>query len=172
MLAVASDRFPRTGAIAISIMGGIGMMSAGLVGAPGLGYFKDKYSAEALAETNKPLFEANQSEKPSRFMRVFEATAIKASSLGDVNKKLDDARKKEAETGNADPKAALAALSPDDRAIFDASIEGDRRTLVTDSLIPATMAVIYLLLMLYFKAVGGYRPLRLEEAQAASTAES
>jgi len=28
MLAVASDRFPRTGAIAISIMGGIGMMSA------------------------------------------------------------------------------------------------------------------------------------------------
>src|SRR6185503_15329211 len=41
MLAVTSDRFPRTGAIAISIMGGIGMMSAGLVGSPGLGYFKD-----------------------------------------------------------------------------------------------------------------------------------
>ena len=33
MLAVASDRFPRTGAIAISIMGGIGMLSAGLIGA-------------------------------------------------------------------------------------------------------------------------------------------
>lgn len=33
MLAVASDRFPRTGAVAISIMGGIGMMSAGLIGA-------------------------------------------------------------------------------------------------------------------------------------------
>lgn len=34
MLAVASDRFPRTGAIAMSIMGGIGMMSAGLIGGP------------------------------------------------------------------------------------------------------------------------------------------
>lgn len=172
MLAVASDRFPRTGAIAISIMGGIGMMSAGLVGAPGLGFLKDKYSAEALAETNKPLFDANKSEKPSRFMNVFETTAISASSLGNVNKKLEDSRKKEAEAGNADPKAALGTLSQDERAIFDASIEGDRRTLVTDSLIPATMAAIYLLLMLYFKAVGGYRPLRLEEAQAASTAES
>src|SRR5262249_38729414 len=32
MLAVTSDRFPRTGAVAISIMGGIGMMSAGLIG--------------------------------------------------------------------------------------------------------------------------------------------
>jgi MFS family permease len=37
MLAVTSDRFPRTGAVAISIMGGIGMMSAGLIGTPGLG---------------------------------------------------------------------------------------------------------------------------------------
>ena len=36
MLAVASDRFPRTGAVAISIMGGIGMMSAGLIGLSGL----------------------------------------------------------------------------------------------------------------------------------------
>ena len=32
MLAVVGDRFPRTGAIAMSIMGGIGMMSAGLPG--------------------------------------------------------------------------------------------------------------------------------------------
>ena len=46
MLAVASDRFPRTGAVAISIMGGIGMMSAGLIGSPGLGYFKDRYAGE------------------------------------------------------------------------------------------------------------------------------
>ena len=38
MLAVVGDRFPRTGAVAISIMGGIGMMSAGLIGGPGLGY--------------------------------------------------------------------------------------------------------------------------------------
>ena len=34
MLAVVGDRFPRTGAVAISIMGGIGMMSAGLIGGP------------------------------------------------------------------------------------------------------------------------------------------
>src|SRR5262245_64828076 len=52
MLAVASDRFPRTGAVAISIMGGIGMMSAGLIGAPGLGYFKDKYAGESLQKTS------------------------------------------------------------------------------------------------------------------------
>ncbi|HVJ87800.1 MAG TPA: MFS transporter [Caulifigura sp.] len=169
MLAVASDRFPRTGAIAISIMGGIGMMSAGLVGAPGLGFLKDKYSAEALNEKNPALFEANKAEKPSQFMQAFETTAISATSLGNVNKKLEDARK--ADPNNADPKAALSALSTDERAIFDAGIEGDRRTLVTDSLIPATMAAIYLLLMVYFKVIGGYRPLQLHETEL-GTAES
>ena len=49
MLAVASDRFPRTGAIAISIMGGIAMLSAGLIGGPGLGYANDRFSGQALA---------------------------------------------------------------------------------------------------------------------------
>ncbi|MFM9000461.1 MAG: MFS transporter, partial [Opitutia bacterium] len=38
MLAVVGDRFPRSGAVAMSIMGGIGMLSAGLIGGPGLGY--------------------------------------------------------------------------------------------------------------------------------------
>jgi hypothetical protein len=162
MLAVASDRFPRTGAIAISIMGGIGMMSAGLVGAPGLGYLKDRYSAEALTEKNSALFEANKAEKPSSFMGGFKATAISAKSLGDVNKKLEDFRAEAAKAGNLDPKAAVASLSADEKQLFDAGIEGDRRTLVTDSLIPATMAVVYLLLLLYFKAIGGYKPLHLE----------
>jgi len=37
MLAVVGDRFPRSGAVAMSIMGGIGMLSAGLIGGPGLG---------------------------------------------------------------------------------------------------------------------------------------
>ena len=42
-------------------------------------------------------------------------------------------------------------------------IVGDRQTLVVDSVIPAIMAVIYLLVLLYFKAIGGYRALRIEE---------
>ncbi|HAV61280.1 MAG TPA: hypothetical protein DCY13_02830, partial [Verrucomicrobiales bacterium] len=57
MLAVVGDRFPRTGAIAMSIMGGIGMMSAGLLGGPGLGYAKDRFTAETLSTTEPALYE-------------------------------------------------------------------------------------------------------------------
>jgi hypothetical protein len=38
---------------------------------------------------------------------------------------------------------------------------GDRRTLVADSFIPGIMALIYLALLLYFKAIGGYRAVHI-----------
>jgi hypothetical protein len=52
-------------------------------------------------------------------------------------------------------------LSQEQRTILNASIEGDRQTLRVDAIIPATMAVIYLLLLLYFKSIGGYRTVHI-----------
>ena len=56
MLAVVGDRFPSTGAVAMSLMGGIGMMSAGLIGGPGLGYAKDRFAAEVLEQKDAALY--------------------------------------------------------------------------------------------------------------------
>ena len=50
----------------------------------------------------------------------------------------------------------------DQQTVGDASIVGDRETLKADSFIPAAMATIYLLLFLYFKAIGGYKPIRID----------
>jgi MFS family permease len=157
MLAVASDRFPRTGAVAISIMGGIGMMSAGLLGSPGLGYSKDRFAGEALQAKSGAIFEEYKADKSSRFLFLPEATGI---DLG----KIDQIQKIPVEQRSDDQKAVLAA-----------SIEGDRQTLRADSLIPATMAVIYLMLLIYFKAIGGYKPVKIDEIHSGTdlgTAES
>jgi hypothetical protein len=54
--------------------------------------------------------------------------------------------------------------TPAQVTVVQADQQGDRRTLKADSFIPLTMAVIYLLLLIYFKAIGGYRPLTVEEA--------
>src|SRR5205085_1587819 len=48
MLAVASEQFPRGGAITIGAMGGVGMLSAGLLGGPGIGFQQDHYASESL----------------------------------------------------------------------------------------------------------------------------
>lgn len=167
MLAVASDRFPRTGAIAISIMGGIGMMSAGLIGSPGLGYFKDRYSGESLKEVNAALFESSKAEKPSQFLVFPAAYGIDGKKLGDAQAKLNKLR----DEGDSS-ETALKKLSDDDRALIQASIEGDRKTLKADSCIPATMAAIYLILLIYFKSIGGYKPVVIESGTSLGTAES
>jgi hypothetical protein len=143
MLAVVGDRFPRTGAIAMSIMGGIGMMSAGLLGGPGLGYAKDRYTGEHLQQTSPELFEAYKAPSTSKFLFLKEVHGLDGT-------KLSEAQKAETKT-------------PEQKTVVEGSIVGDRKTLKADSLIPAAMAAIYLLLFLYFKAIGGYRPVHIAE---------
>jgi MFS family permease len=168
MLAVASDRFPRTGAVAISIMGGIGMMSAGLLGTPGLGYAKDRFAGEALREEKSALFEEYKADTPSKFLFFAPSTGLDGKKLGAIQEKLKQIREELEKEGNKDPQAALERLTPDERAVFAASIEGDRRTLVADAAIPAAMAVIYLLLLLYFAAIGGYKAIHIEGEDVAA----
>ncbi len=143
MLAVASDRVPRTGAVAISIMGGIGMLSAGLIGGPGLGFGKDKFAAEALQASNPAVYAEVKAKEPSKFLGIWEATPIDG-------KKLAEAKEAKEKT-------------PAHKAIIAADQAGDRATLKADSYIPAIMAAIYLAMLLYFKTIGGYRVLKIED---------
>ena len=43
---------------------------------------------------------------------------------------------------------------------------GSRKTLKADAFIPGTMAVIYVLIMLYFKGRGGYKPVSIDEQES------
>ncbi len=148
MLAVVGDRFPRTGAVAMSIMGGIGMLSVGQLGGPGLGYGKDRFTTEHLTENGQSaVLEANKSEKPSKWLGFKEVTALDG-------KKIAEAKEvKEAER------------TPEQKAMVAAEIAGSRKTLRYDALLPCGMGLIYLLLLFYFKSIGGYRPLTVDEAK-------
>ena len=150
MLAVVGDRFPRTGAVAMSIMGGIGMMSAGLLGGPGLGYAKDRFTAEHLQATSPAIYEQYKAPTPSRFLFLEEVHGLDGT-------KLSEAQKAEVKT-------------PEQKTVAEASIIGDRETLKADSYIPAVMAAVYLLLFLYFKTIGGYKTVHIESRPAAAPA--
>lgn len=161
MLAVVGDRFPRTGAVAMSIMGGLGMMSAGLIGSPGLGYAKDRFASAELEAQNPAVYAEYKVAEPEGWLIFGEVAAIDGKKLGDVQAALETARNELAAEGIKDPQAALDKLTPDQLAVYRASITGDRKTLRADSLIPATMALIYLLLLIYFKSIGGYKPVHI-----------
>jgi MFS family permease len=163
MLAVTSDRFPRTGAVAISIMGGIGMLSAGVIGGPGLGYAKDRFAGEELARENPAAYQEYRSATPSKFMFFSEATGLDGKKFGAMSDKLAGARESANRSG-ASPLSAYVALTPTEKAMHDASIAGDRRTLRADAVIPVIMAAVYLLLLIYFKTIGGYKVLHIQNA--------
>jgi MFS family permease len=146
MLAVVGDRFPRSGAVAMSIMGGVGMLSAGLLGGPGLGYSKDRYASEALKAENVAVYESAKAATESKFLFLDGIFAIDGKKL------------EEAKTAVKEDKA-----SEEQKAIVKANQAGDRATLKADSFIPMTMAVIYLCLLIFFKSIGGYRTVKLDE---------
>jgi hypothetical protein len=52
--------------------------------------------------------------------------------------------------------------SPDQQTVVSADQQGDRNTLKADAYIPAVMALIYLILLVYFKSIGGYKPLSMD----------
>jgi MFS family permease len=154
MLAVASDRFPRTGAVAISIMGGIGMMSAGLLGSPGLGYAKDRYAGDELNKANPALYAQYKAERPSKFLVFEEIYGLDGAKLGKVKE------------------VPAAQRNPEQQTVTTSDMRGDRRTLVADSFIPATMALIYLCIVLYFKTIGGYKTVHIKPEEIAGGVEA
>lgn len=163
MLAVASDRFPRTGAVAISMMGGIGMLSAGIVGGPGLGYAKDRFAGEELLRADAAVHAKFVADTPSQWLVFAPVKGIDGKKRSEVEKRLADLRTELAAQGVTDASAAIEKLGDEDRKVVLASMNADRATLRVDSLIPATMAVIFLLLALWFRAQGGYRALRIAD---------
>ena len=131
----------------MSIMGGIGMMSAGLLGGPGLGYAKDRYTVEHLQENSPAIYEANKAEQASSFLFLNPVAGLDGTKLSEAQ--------------------AAEEKTPDQKALAEASIVGDRKTLKADAYIPAAMAAIYLLLLLYFKMTGGYKPVSISPEKAA-----
>jgi hypothetical protein len=162
MLGITSDRFPRTGAIAISIMSGIGMISAGLIGTPGLGYAKDRFAGEAL-QADAAIYAEYRAQQPSQFLLFRSAYGLDGHKLGQVQAHVvADARAQSERPDEASPKALFTGLSAPERAVYSASVTGDRKTLWVDAFIPAAMAAFYLLLLIYFKLIGGYRVVHIQ----------
>ena len=148
MLGVVSDRFPKGGAITIGAMGGIGMLSAGLLGGPGIGYKQDRFAAEYLQDKSQPTYEAYKAATPSKFLFFKEVTG------------LDGAKK--AAVLDADATKLTPAQAKDKPLLVDANLFGGRMALKWTSAVPATMAVAYLLILLYFKSKGGYKAVHIE----------
>lgn len=181
MLGVIGERFPRGGALAMGFSGGIGMLAAGYLGGPGIGYTYDTHAKNYFVKNNDvSTYDRVKSESEKGFLFFPKVQGIDGQKM-DVIRDVDPA------TNKPYPGYTLfhdLKLKPDDKdlhqldrwfttieaphvdvdrpIITDANIYGGRQALQITALVPTTMAVCFLILVIYFAAAGGYKPLHLE----------
>jgi len=172
MLAVVSEQFPKGGAITIGAAGGVGMLSAGLLGGPGIGFLQDQNASQHLQAANQAVYERYKSPKENEFlwMKTAGLDGAKVGVLADGGKEAERALAL-LEKENAKPEAvaaqrtlvdwwtgsARATADSDKQLVEAAGLFGGRRALILTALVPATMFVCYSLLLAWFRARGGYQ---------------
>ena len=205
MLGVISEQFPRGGALALGISGGIGMLSAGILGGPGIGYKQDYFTVEKLQETgHEPTYERYKAPDASRFPVISPVVNTVAgkdvlppiagldnAKVGTLQDYSGLAKKAEEENTAIDITETklekdFLLLTGENRvtpqftdlrtwwqtvgepnavedapAITEAQLYGGKTALLYTAAVPAAMAIGYLLLLVYFAARGGYKPVEI-----------
>lgn len=177
MLAVVSERFPNGGAVAIGILGGVGMLSAGLVGGPAIGFKQDHYASQNLQEKAPEAYGRYKSGNENSFAG-FKTVGLDGAKVGVLEdggmelNRADEMLKQQSKT-DANHTAlmnwwdgAKATADADKVAVKDAGLHGGRMALKLTSLVPVLMVLIYLGLLIYFKSIGGYKALEITGEQA------
>ncbi len=177
MLGVVGERFPKGGAITMGVMGGVGMLSAGLLGGPGIGYKQDYFASEKIKTESVESYDRYKSDHANSFL-IFKPIqgldGSKVAVLKDNGELLNsDIEKWEQSGKDLSSSANLSALSEwwssaknhvdvDRGPVNEAGFYGAGRALVITALVPAAMAFGYLFLILYFRKQGGYQQVEIE----------
>jgi hypothetical protein len=144
MLGVVSERFPKGGAITIGAVGGIGMLSAGLLGGPGIGYKQDYFASNELKSRAPAVYEEYKSPTKNRFLVFPEIQGLDGTKVAGIRAKPPE------------------QLSANEKQVHEADLYGGRTALKVTAAVPATMALLYIVLILYFKSKGGYKQVHIE----------
>lgn len=143
-LAVVADQAPKGGALTINLVAGVGMLAVGIIGNPFMGAMQDYEVNERLAI-----------EAPDLHSRVMEP---RRSIFGDY------------QGLNA---GLVEQLSPSEREVVDAVVsQSQKDALRVIAVLPIIMFVVYVSLILYFRAKGGYRPVEMVEEEKVGAATS
>lgn len=150
MLGVVGEQFPKGGALTMGTIGGIGMLSAGLLGGPGIGYKQDVYASQYLKDKAPSAYERYASSSQNSFLIFPPVSGLDGKKVATLQERIAE-------------KAPLTPVEEQDRGpVLEAGIYGGRMALKWTAAVPAAMAIGYLILLLYFRACGGYRAVHLQ----------
>lgn len=161
MLGVVGERFPKGGAVTMGILGGVGMLSAGLLGGPGIGYKQDYFASKKIQIESADTYDRYKADNQNSFLFLEPIKGLDGSKVAilksDGDQLASDIARWES-TGNElennenlsshnqwwnlAKKYANEDLDPVEQAGF----YGAGRALVVTALLPVVMAIGYLVL--------------------------
>jgi MFS family permease len=139
MLGVVAERFPKGVALTLNAIAGLGMLSAGVIGAVFLGLSQDRAADNEILQYD---LEHNTA------LHSTYVTDARFSVLGPYMA--------------VDRDALAAAPAEDVRVIEQIQEDAKKTALATVAILPFLMMVSYILLILYFRSKGGYTVVKLD----------
>jgi hypothetical protein len=167
MLAVAGERWPQCGSVAMGALGAAGMITVGQIGGARIGTQQGYHMSQNLEQSAPETF-ARYASNDTTSNLGYEFKPIIAERLGAVNS-IHVAE--DGSINSTDPIANAGLIDEADKAVLvdnaavdvpavqDSYLVGGRQALIDTAQIPAGMAIGFLILLGYYKAIGGYKVL-------------
>ena len=179
MLGVAGERYPQCGSVAMGALGAAGMLTVGLMGGERIGTQQGHAMSEDLKASAPSTFARYASADPVKAWgyeyqpiipeRLNAANSIEIAADGSA---VDTSPIADSEIiQDEDKQLLIDNVAEDVPAVKASNIAGGRQALRLTAYVPAAMAVGYLILLVYFRAIGGYRVITLSEAMGKAEAE-
>ncbi|OVE76772.1 hypothetical protein BVX97_00555 [bacterium E08(2017)] len=152
VLGFTSEQYPKGGALTLNTVSAIGLLTVGIFGFPFLGAVQDSHNAKVIMKSHPALIETIQAEKRTTETKGQQEPIVQKKVLFGVPY-----------TGiNSDAVMSQPEFPAEAKDALQAELDQTgRKTLRTASSLPITMAVGFLLILLWFKSHGGYKPVVL-----------
>ncbi|MBN2103462.1 MFS transporter [bacterium] len=134
MLGIVAERFPKGGAVTLNSISGIGMLGVGILGAPLLGLIQDKHTDHQLMNKNSVVYKQVVTQEKQSIYGHYRAV---------------------------DPEE-VQTLDKKEQTLVETVVNQSKRYAMTVvAIVPLIMAVSFLILIFWFRKLGGYKPVEL-----------
>lgn len=134
-LGVVAEQFPKGGALTLNAVAGVGMLAAGIVGGPFLGYFQDTQVEKEIVAYDS----ANSTQLKDTYV-IMKKKGVFGKYMSLDHQKVE------------------AAPENDKQPIHQIQGNAKKGALKTVAIFPVIMLLCYIGLILYFRSRGGYKP--------------
>jgi hypothetical protein len=152
VLGFVAEQFPKGGAMTLNTVSAMGLLTVGIFGFPFLGAVQDNYNAKTIMAEQGPLVETIKAEDLKfKNNKGVEESIIKeldffsvnypSINVGEFKKQIKD----ENSVKELDQKLLTTSQS----------------SLKVAAVLPLIMAIAFILIIIYYKSIGGYKPVVL-----------